>query len=118
MTRFAELLTSEQVECVHEASLEILENVGLLVHNEKARTRFGQHDCHVDSETQGMFSGPNHVEKVSASFGTAICSEMADSNPQRPDLGSFGHCWRRVGLINRQRFFGDKQCLNGVLNIP
>jgi len=52
MTRFAELLTSEQVERVHEASLEILENVGLLVRNEKARACFGQHGCHVDSETQ------------------------------------------------------------------
>ena len=52
MTRFAELLTSEQVERIHEASLEILKNVGLLVRNEEARGRFAKHGCHVDAETQ------------------------------------------------------------------
>jgi trimethylamine--corrinoid protein Co-methyltransferase len=52
MNTFAKLLTSEQVERIHEASLEILEDIGLLVHNEKARTRFAKHGCCVDSETQ------------------------------------------------------------------
>jgi len=47
---FAELLTKDQVERVHEASLEILENVGLLVRFEKARTIFAAHGCNVDSE--------------------------------------------------------------------
>jgi trimethylamine--corrinoid protein Co-methyltransferase len=51
MTRFAELLTAQQVERVHEASLEILEKVGLLVRNQEARQRFAQHGCLVDSET-------------------------------------------------------------------
>lgn len=46
------LLTQEQVERVHEASLEILANIGLLVRNEKARRIFEQHGCRVDSETQ------------------------------------------------------------------
>ena len=49
---FASLLTPEQVERVHEASLEILENVGLLVWNEKARDIFARHGCRVDAETQ------------------------------------------------------------------
>ncbi len=49
---FATLLTQEQVERIHEASLEILENVGLLVRNEKARGIFDKHGCKVDSETQ------------------------------------------------------------------
>ncbi|MBE9471640.1 MAG: trimethylamine methyltransferase family protein [Chloroflexi bacterium] len=52
MTRFAELLTSEQVERIHEASLEILETVGLLVRNEEARSRFAEHGCRVDAENQ------------------------------------------------------------------
>lgn len=51
MSTFAELLTPEQVERIHEASLEILENVGLLVRNEKARTIFAKHGCAVDAET-------------------------------------------------------------------
>ncbi|MEW6567304.1 MAG: trimethylamine methyltransferase family protein [Chloroflexota bacterium] len=50
--RFVELLTPEQVGRVHEASLEILEQVGLLVRNEKARAIFARHGCRVDSETQ------------------------------------------------------------------
>ena len=37
---FAELLTQEQVERVHEASLEILEEVGLLVRFAPARDLF------------------------------------------------------------------------------
>ena len=49
---FATLLTPEQVARIHQASLEVLENVGLLVRSEKARTCFRQHGCRIDSETQ------------------------------------------------------------------
>jgi trimethylamine--corrinoid protein Co-methyltransferase len=52
MITFAELLTSDQIERIHETSLQILEDIGLLVHNEKARARFAKHGCRVDSETQ------------------------------------------------------------------
>lgn len=48
---FATLLTQEQVERVHDASLEILENVGLLVRFKPAREIFEKHGCKVDSET-------------------------------------------------------------------
>ncbi|MGD8966460.1 MAG: trimethylamine methyltransferase family protein [Anaerolineae bacterium] len=48
---YAELLTSEQAERIHEASLEILETVGMMVRSEKARACFAEHGCHVDSET-------------------------------------------------------------------
>ncbi|MGA2503139.1 MAG: trimethylamine methyltransferase family protein [Anaerolineales bacterium] len=52
MINFATLLTQQQVERIHSASLEILENVGLLVRNEKARTIFTQHGCRVDAGSQ------------------------------------------------------------------
>jgi len=52
LVNFATLLTQEQVERTHTASLEILQNVGLLVRNEKARTIFQQHSCKVNAETQ------------------------------------------------------------------
>jgi trimethylamine--corrinoid protein Co-methyltransferase len=52
MITFATLLTQEQVEQIHEASLEILEEVGLLVHNEKAREVFKTHGCQVDPDTK------------------------------------------------------------------
>ncbi len=47
---FATLLTQEQVEQVHEASLEILEEVGLKVRFEPARELFKQHGCSVEEE--------------------------------------------------------------------
>jgi trimethylamine--corrinoid protein Co-methyltransferase len=47
---FATLLTPEQVERVHDASLEILENVGLMVRFGPAREIFEKHGCKVDSE--------------------------------------------------------------------
>ena len=52
MSNFATLLTQQQVERTHAASLEILENVGFLVRNENALTIFKQHGCQVDSESQ------------------------------------------------------------------
>jgi len=51
ITRFAELLTIGQVEQVHEASLEILENVGIMVRNKRGRDVFAKHGCPVDTET-------------------------------------------------------------------
>ena len=46
------LLTDEQVRTIHEGSLTILEEVGLLVHNPAARAVFEGHGCRVDTETQ------------------------------------------------------------------
>ena len=51
MVKFATLLTPQQVERVHQASLEILDEVGMLVHNPKARQIFTKHGCKLDAET-------------------------------------------------------------------
>ena len=48
---FAELLTQDQVQRIHDASLEILEEVGVKVRYEPARALFAKHGCSVDSET-------------------------------------------------------------------
>ena len=48
---FAELLTREQVERVHETSLEILQEVGLMVRYAPARDLFRKHGADVNSET-------------------------------------------------------------------
>ena len=47
---FATLLTNEQVERVHEASLEILEEVGLKVRHKPARELFKEHGCLVEDD--------------------------------------------------------------------
>lgn len=49
---YVELLTEEQVHRVHEASLEILEHVGLLVRNDEARAVFAEHGCKVDPQSK------------------------------------------------------------------
>jgi trimethylamine--corrinoid protein Co-methyltransferase len=51
MQNFATVLTSEQVVRVHQASLEILEKVGLLVRNPQARQILARHGCLVDEAT-------------------------------------------------------------------
>jgi len=66
--QFANLLTQDEVVNVHEASLEILENVGLLVRNEKARQIFKRHGCQVDSQTAIVKIPRRIVEECRKSF--------------------------------------------------
>jgi trimethylamine--corrinoid protein Co-methyltransferase len=47
---YAELLTQAQVERIHEASLQILEETGLKVRYAPAREVFAKHGCSVDGE--------------------------------------------------------------------
>jgi len=49
--RYTTLLSHKEVKKIHEASLEILETIGILVRLEKARDIFAHHGCRVDSET-------------------------------------------------------------------
>ena len=62
------LLTSDQVQRVHQASLEILENVGLLVRNERARDILARHGCRVDPSTQVVRFPAPVVEQHRASL--------------------------------------------------
>jgi trimethylamine--corrinoid protein Co-methyltransferase len=66
LINFATLLTQQQVERTHSASLEILENVGMLVRNEKARTIFAQHGCRVEAGAQVVKFPSAVVEKYRA----------------------------------------------------
>jgi len=49
---YVRLLTNDQVQRIHEASLEILGEVGLLVRNARARDVMAEHGCKVDAQTQ------------------------------------------------------------------
>lgn len=66
--QFAELLSKEQVERVHEASLEILEKVGMLVRNQRAREIFAQHGAQVDAKSEIVKLPRQVVEKYRALF--------------------------------------------------
>ncbi len=50
--QFTQLLSNDQALQIHEASLDILENVGMLVRNEKAKAILKQHGCNLDAETE------------------------------------------------------------------
>ena len=51
-SQFFGYLSDTQTRTVHETSLEILEEVGLIVRNEKARHRFAEHGASVDHATE------------------------------------------------------------------
>jgi trimethylamine--corrinoid protein Co-methyltransferase len=89
MKEFAQLLTPEQVQRVHQASLEILENVGLLVHNAEARERFAKHGCWVDPETRIVKFPPTVVEHFRAAFAPTFTFHGRDPQHDRtiPDDG-------------------------------
>ncbi len=61
--QFFSYLSDDEVQYVHEASLEILEETGLLVRNEKARKRFAAHGAIVDQETELVRIPARIVEK-------------------------------------------------------
>ena len=56
-------LTDDQISRVHEASLEILAETGLLVRNQKARRRFAEHGCNVDHDSEIVKLPPEVVER-------------------------------------------------------
>ncbi len=64
--QFFSFLTTDDIHYVHDASLEILEEVGLLVRNEKARKRFALHGCQVDQTTQTVRLPSAVVERYRA----------------------------------------------------
>jgi trimethylamine--corrinoid protein Co-methyltransferase len=56
----AELLKPGEAARIHEASEELLESVGMLVHSEKARQIFAHHGCRVDARS-GVVKFPRAV---------------------------------------------------------
>ncbi len=64
--KFFSFLSNDEIAYVHEASLEILAETGLLVRNEKARKRFAQHGANVDHETEMVRIPAAVVEKYRA----------------------------------------------------
>jgi len=89
MKTLATLLTPEQVLRTHEASLEILAEVGLIVRNKKALTIFSEHGCHVDSETLVVKFPPSVVEHFRTSVPPTFTFRGRDPQYDRtiPDDG-------------------------------
>ncbi|MGD2144854.1 MAG: trimethylamine methyltransferase family protein, partial [Anaerolineae bacterium] len=89
VTGFARLLTPGQVEDIHQASLEILETVGVLVRNEEARSRFAEHGCLVNAETHVVEFPRGVVEHFRAACPPAFTFHGRDAQYDRtiPDDG-------------------------------
>jgi trimethylamine--corrinoid protein Co-methyltransferase len=66
--RYTSLLSPKEVKQIHDASLEILENIGVLVRSEKARDIFASHGGRVDSGTCVVKIPSNIVETHIQSF--------------------------------------------------
>jgi trimethylamine--corrinoid protein Co-methyltransferase len=64
----AQLLTAKDVSGIHDASEEILESVGLIVRNEKARKIFAEHGCRVDHELSSVKIPRKTVEEYRKLF--------------------------------------------------
>lgn len=66
--QFHKFFAQDQVEKIHQASLDILENVGLLVRNDRAREIYAKHGCSVDTQT-GLVKIPSKlVEECRKSY--------------------------------------------------
>ena len=80
---YATLLTAEQVVRIHEASLEILEDVGMLVRSEKARDYFRRHVCSVNPETLIVRFPQSVVEGFRKVFPSTFTFHGRDSRYDR-----------------------------------
>lgn len=60
---FAQLLTDAQVQRAHEASLQILQEVGLEVQNTRARELFKRHGCSVNDRSLRVTIPPDVIEQ-------------------------------------------------------
>jgi len=83
MQSYANLLSQEQVERIHEASLEILEAVGLLVRNQNARKIFSKYGLQVDEETQVVKFPRGSVEEFRARFPATFTFRGRDARYDR-----------------------------------
>ena len=76
--QFFSYLDDSQVRTVHEKSLEILEEVGLIVRNEKARNRFADYGASVDHETELVKIPSAIVEKYRVQIPPTITLRARD----------------------------------------
>ena len=79
--QFFDYLDDNDVAAVHAASLEILDQVGLLVRNAKARQRFADHGARVDEDSEIVKLPPAVVEEFRAKVPPTITLRGRD-----PDL--------------------------------
>ncbi len=70
--KFSNLFTIKEIGQIHEASLKILVEVGVLVRNEKARRIFSRHGCKIDSDTKIVKFPSGIIEEFQAGFSPSF----------------------------------------------
>lgn len=66
--QLTQLFAAKEVQQIHEASLEILENIGLLVNNAKARSIYADHGCRLDAGSMVVKFPRNIIEEYRRFF--------------------------------------------------
>ena len=89
ISRSTMMLDRQEIETVHQASLEILAKVGLKVHNAEARRQFAAHGCVIESETAVVKFPPGVVEELIQAIPPTITLHAQDPKHDRtiPDDG-------------------------------
>ncbi|MEE8553520.1 MAG: trimethylamine methyltransferase family protein [Desulfobacterales bacterium] len=70
--KFSKFFSMREIEQIHEASLKILVEVGVLVRNEKARRIFSRHGCKIDSDTKIVKFPSGIIEEFQAGFSSSF----------------------------------------------
>ncbi len=70
--KFSNFFTIREIDQIHEASLKILAEVGIIVRNEKARNIFSRHGCKIDSDTLTVRIPTGVVEEFRAGFSPSF----------------------------------------------
>jgi len=83
MMQYTALLSSEEVEKIHDTSLEILENIGVRVHLEQARDIFAKHGCKVEKNSQIVKLPRKVVELYRQAFVPSFTFRGRDSQFDR-----------------------------------
>src|SRR3989304_5991128 len=83
-TTYATFLTGDDLRQVHEASLEILEHVGMLVRNEKAHALFARHGCLTQAGSPVVKFPRRVIEEFRASMPPTFTFHARDPRFERP----------------------------------
>ncbi len=98
------VLSEEDCKKIHQASLEVLNTVGVVVTSGKAQSVFADHGAFVDQSANRVCLPPDLVEKALASVPSTICIPGRDPSRDYIMGGS------RLGFVN----FGSTVYLNDL----
>ena len=70
--KFSKFFTIKEIDQIHESSLKILAEIGILVRSEKARSIFARHGCKVDASSGIVKLPTGIVDEFQAGFAPSF----------------------------------------------